>query len=222
MKQVSIVVTVLDSHAAVRRQLLHFNQILSPGCELILIDDGSVLPLRDTCSTVLTSFDFVLHATNDRRAWTQPRARNIGASLARAPKLLFFDIDHILTSDIIATCLCFTGDKLHWVRRPGILDEHGFVVTDPCILADYGMTDDSPSIHGNSFLIRRELFERLGGYDERFCGRYGGDDVDFNVRYEALVQQGLARPAEVAGEGYVFPDPAKDVKKLFHSLPRAP
>jgi predicted glycosyltransferase involved in capsule biosynthesis len=222
MMQLSIVITVLESHEVVRRQLLHLNRVLTPYCELILIDDGSVSPLSGVCASVSKTFDFVLHATRDYRPWTQPRARNLGASMARASKLLFFDIDHILTDEVIALCLRYTGDKLHWVRRPGILDEHGFIVTDRHILADYGMTDDSPSIHGNSFLIRRELFERLGGYDERFCGRYGGDDLDFNARYEALVQQGLARPAEVAGEGYVFPDPAKDVKKLFHSLPRDP
>jgi hypothetical protein len=77
-------------------------------------------------------------------------------------------------------------------------------------------------VHANSFVIRRELFLRLGGYDERFCGRYGGDDVDFNERYDALCRRGLARPAEVAGLGYVFPDPARDVQKLFHDLPRSP
>src|SRR5262249_23087283 len=150
------------------------------------------------------------------------RARNLGASLARAERLLFFDIDHILTAELLAICLEYRGDKMHWVRRAGVLDEDGRIVTDRRVLADHGMADDSPSVHANSFLVRKALFGGLGGSAERFCGAYGGDDIDFNARYRRLCEQGLARPEEVAGEGYVFPDPARDVKRLFHSLPRSP
>jgi predicted glycosyltransferase involved in capsule biosynthesis len=218
--RLSLIVSVLESYEAVRRQLLHLGRVLTPDCELVLVDDGSDPPLRAVCDGVAKPFDFALHCTRDRRPWTQPRARNVGASLARADKLLFFDIDHIVTADVVATCLGYGGDKLHWVRRPGALDSSGNLVTDPAALAAYGMTDDAPSVHANSFLIRRALFEALGGYDERFCGRYGGDDVDFNARYRRLCERGQARPEEVRGAGYVFPDPARDARGLFHSLGR--
>jgi predicted glycosyltransferase involved in capsule biosynthesis len=219
--QLSVIVTVLDSHEVVRRQLLHLGRILPPGCELILIDDGSEPPLRPVCDAVAKPFAFTLHATGDHRPWTQPRARNIGASLARAEKLLFFDIDHILTAAVLEACLGYDGDKLHWRRRPAILDERGQVVTDPAVLRDYGSGKDVADVHLNSFLIRRQVFEALGGYDERFCGRYGGDDVDFAARYEALCRDRLVHPAEVADAvGYVFPDPAADRRRLFHSLAR--
>jgi hypothetical protein len=220
-KHLSLIVNVLESYEVVRRQLLYLDGVLTPACELIVVDDGSVPSLDATCAAAPKRFAFRLHCTHDRRPWTQPSARNAGARLARAPKLLFFDIDHIVTPDVLAACLAYGGDKLHWRRRPGILDERGRLVTDPAVLRAYGLTDAAPSVHGNSFLIRADLFRRLGGYDERFCGRYGGDDVDFNARYEQLCRQGLARPAEVRGEGYVFPDPARDVQGLFHRLRRA-
>jgi predicted glycosyltransferase involved in capsule biosynthesis len=219
MKKLSLIVNVLESYEIVRRQLLHLERILTDDCELIVVDDGSFPSLQATCDLVRKSFDFVLHCTNDRRPWTQPRARNIGAEIACAPKLLFFDIDHIITRDILSECLTFTGDKLHWVRRPGILDEAGCIITDSNTLAQFGLTDDSPSIHCNSFMIRREMFFRLGGYNERFCGKYGGDDIDFNARYDHRCQKGLAKQPAVQGQGYYFPDPAF-VKELFHSLRR--
>src|SRR5262249_49115215 len=69
------------------------------------------------------------------------------------------------------------------------------------------------------FLIRKALFGLLGGYDERYCGRYGGDDIDFNERYDLLCQKGVARPAEIGGEGHFYPDPAQ-LPDLFHRLSR--
>lgn len=88
------------------------------------------------------------------------------------------------------------------------------------VLREHGLADDPPDVHLNSFLIRRALFRTLGGYDERFCGQYGGDDVDFQERYRRLCDQGRARPAELIGEAYTYPDPARDRAGLFHRLER--
>jgi GT2 family glycosyltransferase len=216
--RLSLVVSVLESYEVVRRQLLHLGRVLPPGCELVLVDDGSEPSLEVVFAAVAKPYAATLHLTHDRRPWTQPKGRNAGARLARADRLLFFDVDHILTREVLDECLRYQGDKLHWVRRPAVLDADGRVVTDLAVLREYGLTDEAPSVHGNSFLIRKSLFDRLGGYDESFCGRYGGDDVDFNARYAELCRRGLARPEEVRGEGYVYPDPAADVRRLFHSL----
>jgi predicted glycosyltransferase involved in capsule biosynthesis len=221
MTKLSLIVAVLDSHEVVRRQLLHLERLLTSDCELILVDDGSAPPLRHTWDSVRKTFASVLHETGDSRPWTQPRARNIGAKRARAEKLLFFDIDHVVTESVIAECIAYPGDMLRWVRHLGILNKDGHIVAEHGELVRYGMTDTSPSVHLNSFMIRRHLFDRLHGYDERFCGHYGGDDVDFHQRYQQLCAAGLAKPAHVRGEGFVFPDPARDVKQLFHSLPRS-
>jgi predicted glycosyltransferase involved in capsule biosynthesis len=220
MPRLSLIVAVLDSHEVVRRQLLHFERVLTSDCELILVDDGSTPALTAVCTGVRPSFDLRLHLTNDQRPWTQPKARNLGASAARADRLLFFDIDHIVTRDVLDRAIAYRGDKMHWLRRPAVLDPDGRIITDRQVLVENGMTDDRPSIHANSFLITRSLFHRLGGYDERFCGRYGGDDIDFNARYDQLCASGLAQPVDVVGEGYVYPDPGRDVKKLFHKLRR--
>lgn len=218
--KLSLIVSVLDSHEVVRRQFLHLNRVLTPECELILIDDGSEPSLREVCESVAKGYDFRLNFTHDERPWTQPKGRNLGASVARGDKLLFFDIDHILTENIVQTCLSYPGDKLHWVRKPAVLDEGGEIVTSEDALKAHGLTNASSSVHVNSFMIRKELFDLLGGYDEKFCGAYGGDDVDFNSRYARLCELDIAKPDEVKGEGYAYPEPASDQKGLFHSLSR--
>lgn len=121
--RLSLIVAVLESYEIVRRQLLHLGRILPPDCELILVDDGSEPSLEATCDGVPKSFPFRLIFTHDCRPWTQPKARNLGATLARSEKLLFFDIDQILTAELIAECLRYDGDMLHWRRRPAVLDE---------------------------------------------------------------------------------------------------
>src|SRR6266849_10005824 len=101
-------------------------------------------------------------------------------------KTPFFDIDQIITSEVIWECLHYQGDKLLWFSWPGILDERGNIVTDKKVLTEYGLRILAPIVHANSFMIRREIFYRLGGYSERHCGKYGGHDIAFNERYFRL------------------------------------
>jgi hypothetical protein len=221
--RLSLIVAVYQSHEVVRRQILHLGRLLGPECELILVDDGSDPPLRPIVEALRPRFALTLIATEDRRPWTQPRARNLGAARARSERLLFFDIDHIVTAEVLEACLKSEEDKLHWIRQPGVLGLYGGIVTARDVLLAHGMTGDQPSVHANSFMIRAPLFAALGGYDEEFCGQYGGDDVDFNARYDRLCAAGGARQAAVSPAlGYVFPNPARDVAGLFHSLSRTP
>src|SRR6266849_6142478 len=83
MKQLSLIICVFESYEMVRRQLLHLRRLLPPECELIVMDDGSEPSMQGTWDSVKKSADFFLHFTHDRRPWTQPKARNIGARLAQ-------------------------------------------------------------------------------------------------------------------------------------------
>ena len=215
----SLVVSVLNSHEIVRRQLLHLSRVLTNSCELILVDDGGDPSLRQSLAPIPVKTPMVMFSTKDERAWTQPRGRNIGARIASADTLLFFDIDHIVTEEIIEQALRFQGDCFQWKRRLGILCESGEIQTDLDTLSKYGKCGDIYPVHLNSFVIRRQIWKELDGYDERFCGQYGGDDIDFNDRYQQLVEAGKASPKEVLGEGYVFPDPGGN-RKIFHDLDR--
>lgn len=222
--KVSVIIAVLDSQEVCRRQLLHFKNMNLPwDVELIIVDDGSEPALEEYCAGAYEDAKFV--ATHDERYWSQPCARNEGAKHARGEFLLFTDIDHILTFEAINMVRNFDGDKLMFPRQWAILNEKGDLVDDFTTLKEYGLPDAfladeqlGAGMHLNTFAIRKTIFEKLNGYDEKYCGKYGGDDTDFAERYRQLHIAGEVKRHVMGPAIGVYPDPRRDVKNIFHNL----
>ena len=192
---------------------------------LILVDDGSE-PAISFIPT--TSHETILiRIPPHPEKWTQPRARNIGAQACNDSRLLFFtDIDHILTPEALTSADSFDGDMLRFHRKTGILDQSGRLLTKEDELLAQGIDRSDLKCrcdeHKATFTIRKTLHDMLGGFDERFCGTYGPDDVDYSDRYETLSTEGKCRPSRFSpAPVYVFPNPKDDHQKLFHSLSRS-
>lgn len=203
MIRVSIVIAVLNSHKVVIRQLRHFKHMpLPPEVELILVDDGSNPPIAFSPGIA----NFRILYTNDKRPWTQGLARNMGAKAATGTYLFFTDIDHILTKEAVDAVNIFYGDKMVFRRYFAILDAHGNIVNDAQTLIDFGLSPVhyrrrglSGGVHGNTYAIRRTIFQRLNGYDRKYCesrfhvgGKYMSEERDFNRRFDRLCQSGDA------------------------------
>jgi hypothetical protein len=196
----SIIIAVLDSQEIFQRQMLHFNRIVPASCEVIVVDDGSDPPLHNN---ERLRFPFKLLYTNDKRPWTQDKARNIGASVARGEYLLMTDIDHILTRKAIAHVKHFQGDMLRFQRRVGELNEQGKIARLG------GVLKPAPNI----FAIKRTIFEHMGGYEETH-GMYGTDQ-QISATYQRFVSEGRAKRCQLGETIYVITDP-----KWFHKLKR--
>lgn len=163
----SIVIAVLESYEAVRRQMLYYYRLfhehpfLRKLLNIYLIDDGSEPSIerylreaasvnskitvekilkspRELKTIQYTGFPLKIIETNDRTPWTQPRARNVGAKKSNGEYLLMSDIDHILTLEAIRAVLNFSGDKMIFPRKVAILDRKGYICRDRRILLRYG------------------------------------------------------------------------------------
>jgi len=225
--RVSIIIPVLDSHEIVRRQLLHFERIgLPTGMELILVDDGSDPPIENT-----SFLPVKILRTNDKRPWTWALARNAGARAASGECLLMYDLDHIVTRELLDFVLRSDLRRIGFQRELGALDENGIFTQDLDVLASYGLLPRKSlrlESHHNSFAMTSELFWQLGGYDEDRIGLPypQGEDSAFWQRWLAYRDATHTPEATDPPTLYVFPtgrwcgDVDHNPHNLFHNLSR--
>jgi glycosyltransferase involved in cell wall biosynthesis len=235
--KVSIIIAVLNSFKVVVRQIRGFKRMQLPDTvEIIFVDDGSNPPLNLTSGgTGLRNF--TVYYTNDKRPWTQGLARNMGASKANSEYLFFTDIDHIITKEAIEAVLQFNGDKMVFPRYFGILDRRGNIVSDTKSMLAFGLDPvrlrrrGFAGYHGNTYAIKKTIFEQIGGYDPRFCqsmfhvgGRFTSEESKFNHKYTSLVKRNVAQPQVVGPKIYHYPvskfrtDRDNNPFGLFHPL----
>lgn len=96
--------------------------------------------------------------------WHQDGARNLGAKMASDGWLFLCDIDHVLPPSSLAKLLK--------------QEDEGYFYTFSRNDADGKVTVDSkgnPKPGFNIYACTRDVYWRMGGYDEDLCGAYGTD-----------------------------------------------
>ena len=240
MIKVSLIIPVLNSHEIVRRQLLHFDKIIIDDTEVIIVDDGS-----DPFITAEPRPWLRIIQTNDNRPWTSSLARNTTAHKAKGEYIIFADLDHIITKEMIALVRDFKGDFVRFNRAFGILDEQGNISQDLGVLKEYGLSEERISNlgtflnpHRNQYATRKGFFiDVMKGYNERLILTKPypqREDGDFSKRWDKLYEAGKVRDFDDL-VGYenretilMFPngkyceggDVDADPKNLFHTLTR--
>ena len=128
----------------------------------MFVDDGSSPPILASAPARSMRAFRVL----DDIPWNQPGARNLGALNASGEWILFHDIDHFIssqnTSDILSQLDSLNPMRMYRFSRA------------------YLNSDAAIASHMNTFLIQKELFVSLGGYDSDFSGNYAFDDTFFD------------------------------------------
>lgn len=159
----SLVITYYNQPHMLARQAAVWRDYPA-GIEVIVVDDGSKIPASaDGCSIYRVTEDI---------PWHQDGARNLGAHVATGEWLLLLDIDHVLSPAAAATLLRLLPVlACGFAYRP-----HRRLVSGAYALRPAA----------NIWLLRREQFWRVGGYDERLCGHYG-TDLEFRPRLRRII-----------------------------------
>lgn len=146
---------------------------------VIVVDDGSPKFQAKAYApkTSLGLASFRLYRTLVDVRWNWLFCRNLGMAEASTDWALMTDIDHLLPEATLRRIV--TGDL-------DSKDVYRFSRVDAP-----GLTPYKP--HPNTWLMTRKMFDRIGGYDERFSGHYGTDG-EFRDRVVMAARQVLMLP----------------------------
>jgi hypothetical protein len=144
---------------------------------LIIVDDGSPKEPALPPKSPLGLLDFQLYRVEVDVRWNWLTCRNIGVHHATTDWVLLTDIDHELPE---ATARRIIDRKLD------ATNVYRFSRVDAPKLTAY-------KPHPNSWLMTRRMFDRIGGYDERFSGFYGTDG-EFRDRVNAAAADVIMLP----------------------------
>jgi glycosyltransferase involved in cell wall biosynthesis len=180
--RLSVVVPARDAERALERTLpaLAAQTVGRDAFEVVVVDNGSS---DGTAKRARREGARVVETPAGR-----PRARNAGARAATAPLLVFLDADCVPVSGWLAAMeRCLAGAELAGgpVRvtassAPSAVERFEAAWR---LRQERTIAEDGWSGSGN-LGIRREVFERLGGFDERY--RHAAEDVDLCLRARAL------------------------------------
>ncbi|MBD1828744.1 glycosyltransferase [Microcoleus vaginatus GB1-A2] len=150
--------------------------------EVIVIDDGST----DSTSLVLNAYrDIIQYVYQENQG--AAIARNRGCELAKGEFLAFLDADDFFLPEKLAKQIaCFDADPSLDMVQTGwlIVDEKGKDIS-PALPWEYAPQLNLETfvmykyVRPSAMMLRREWWERLGGFDPRFPPT---EDLDFVLR----------------------------------------
>lgn len=137
---------------------------------VVVVDDGSPSAPAGAVARPVGIPEVEIYRALADIPWHQHGARNLGAKMAPDGWLLLTDMDHVLTAQS-AVALFERMDM-------GKLDPSTVYMMDR-VEADTGKPTldrfNNPKPHPNSFIMTRDMYWKIGGYDEDLTGVYGTD-----------------------------------------------
>ena len=159
----------LDARAPARRVGQY-----PPGLQIIVVDDGSPEPAREVLALAEPHVraHLRLYRIGEDIPWNRSGARNLAAMKATTDWVCMADLDHVLPAAAAAHLLEFEPQPEFWYRlrryRNGRADETRMKDMIP---REQEFGEVKP--HIDSYVITRDMYWSVGGYDEDFAGCLG-------------------------------------------------
>jgi hypothetical protein len=172
---------------------IHFDKICSMSAKtrdmlhVVIVDDAS--PRWPAQPRKLNGVPLQIYRVTKDVRWNQDAARNIGVRHSETEWVMLTDMDHLVTEETWESLYTRDWDKsvAYTFRR----------VSAPAM--------EPYKYHPNSWFMSRTLYDKIGGYDERFAGYYG-TDADFRERLTAAAEIKQLKQALIRYPRTLVPD----------------
>ena len=174
--EASVVIPILNGEATLERQVEAVRAQLPSDAELVLVDNGSTDATADLITRLASSDPRIRGVYCPDRGVN--RARNAGVMAARSNRILMCDADdevHPGWVDAMRSAL-EAADLVGGIPEAVDLSGRPIPELSPFRFELWGMT----SPWGCCCAFRKELWEQIGGFDERMSGWF--DELDFFLR----------------------------------------
>jgi glycosyltransferase involved in cell wall biosynthesis len=154
------------------------------GWEAIVVDDASGQP--DVEGLIRRTGDPRIRVVRHTQNRGEAASRNTGIRIARGELIVALDADDRLAPDFLRKAVDALDDQTDWI----LTDRQLFGASVDVLHYPVPLPPPCP-IHFNAQspgLIRRRLWENIGGYSEEEVFRSGGADLDF---WMSAVEQGV-------------------------------
>lgn len=178
---ISVIIPVYNGEATLGALLDSLNSQQETPCEIIVVDDGST----DRSREIAMSKGAKLLSTGGRRG--PACARNIGARNAQGDVLLFLDADTLAPPHLLRHVAERFEKEPSLTAVVGYYDKKplnaGFFPRYKALLVHYWFKDAEvmESFETCCGAIRKDVFEKAGGFDERY-ERADVEDYEFGYR----------------------------------------
>jgi glycosyltransferase involved in cell wall biosynthesis len=185
---VSVIIPCRNAGAMIADQLDALaKQEFDGPVEVIVADNGSTDDSRAAVLACRDQFDrFVLVDASARPG--QAYARNVGARIATGDRLLFVDADDVVAPGYLAAMAdALTEHEFVSAGFDSASLNQGWVAATRKAYQEHDVSNTLgylPFVGGGGLGARRELFERVGGFEETWWG--AGEDIDFCWRAQQL------------------------------------
>ena len=180
----SIVVCSYNGARTIQECLNGLLNVQYPNFEVIIVNDGST----DNTKNIISRYPFrSINTPNNGLSY----ARNIGGKEAKGKIIAYIDDDASPDPDwLLHLAIAYRTTNYAAIGGPNIAPlSAGFI--EQCVDHSPGVpthvlfTDrDAEHIPGCNLSVRKEVFDKIGGFDPQF--RVAGDDVDFCWRIEEM------------------------------------
>lgn len=177
------------------------NQSFDQTGELIVVDDAEHSATRSTVASLSGDPSWTVRYVPNLGRGGASASRNLGANVANSDLLAFLDDDDLWRPDFLSSCLdALAHDETLDMVVTGldILETDGKAAPLHRIPSDLDhrrVSGRNPGFTGSNFVIRREFYQRLNGFDEDLPV---SNDKDFLLRFlkaggrYRAIQTGLA------------------------------